>query len=253
MTMNTSNQSLLMSERDTCDLPMATEDYAKRFSGPIGGYFLKMQHAATRRMVRRLDKAMILSLGGAHGQNAPLLAELGHDVTVFGSDRRCDHLLKELIAQGRCKFTVGDFYALPYDDQSFDLVLTYRMLAHVRDAEQYLNEATRVARRAVVLEFTSSHSVNKLAPLLFGTKRKIEGNTREYRSFSPREMDRKMAKRGFKRADRVGQFFWPMVLHRAIKKVALSKVAEWPARWLGLTYFFGSPMIVMYERVSGML
>lgn len=229
---------------------MATEAYAQRFSGPIGQYLLGVQHRTTRRMFQPFSDATVLSLGGSHAQNAPILADLGHHTTVLGSDERCAHLLRDLVAAGRCEFATGDYYHLPYEDRSFDVVITYRMLAHVQRVDKYLDEATRVADRGVVLEYPSSRSVNMLAPLLFGTKLKIEGNTRTFQTFSPAEIDQHMARRGFVRTDRFAQFFWPMALHRAAHRVGLSRVLEAPARWLRLTALFGSPIIARYERAD---
>jgi hypothetical protein len=44
------------------------------------------------------------------------------------------------------------------------------------------------------------------------------------------------------------QFLLPMVLHRLANQSLLSRAAEVPGRWLGLTRRFGSPVIVRADR-----
>lgn len=236
--------------RDTCDLDTATDDYANRFAGKIGRYLLNVQHAATRRMLRPNNRAKVLDLGGGHGQNAELLAEMGHHVTVYGSDTGCDHHLKRLIASKRIDFEVGDLYDLPYADGEQDVVLSYRMLAHVKDPDAYIAEMCRVADKAVVVDFSSVCSINAIAPLLFAQKQKFEKNTRPFAMFTPYDINRRFAKHGFKRVDHIGQFVWPMVLHRALKKPLISKLLECLPQALGLGKLMGSPLIARYERVA---
>lgn len=235
--------------RDTCDLDTATDDYAGRFAGKIGRYLLSVQHAATRRMLRSYERAKVLDLGGGHGQNAELLADMGHRVTVYGSDAGCDHHIKGLVASDRVDFEVGDLYELPYDDREQDVVISYRMLAHVQDPNAYIAEMCRVAGKAVVIDFSSVCSINAIAPLLFAQKQKFEKNTRPFAMFTPYDINRRFAKHGFKRADHVGQFVWPMVLHRALKKPLISKMLEFLPQALGVGKLMGSPLIARYERV----
>ncbi len=57
------------------------------------------------------------------------------------------------------------------------------------------------------------------------------------------------AAQGFGHPTTHGQFFWPMVLHRALTRHRLSQVLEAPPRVLGLTGLFGSPICLRMSRL----
>jgi len=60
--------------------------------------------------------------------------------------------------------------ALPYPDRAFDVVLSYRLLAHVSQRQPFLAELCRVAKTAVVVDYPAVKSVNDIAPQLFQLK-----------------------------------------------------------------------------------
>lgn len=74
----------------------------------------------------------------------------------------------------------GNATDLPYDDQSFDVVYSFKVLAHVEAIEQALQECARVTRPGgqLFLEFYNPRSLRFLARRLGGAK-KISEQTRE--------------------------------------------------------------------------
>ncbi len=69
---------------------------------------------------------------------------------------------------------------LPFEDESFDVVYSFKVLAHVRDIEQALRECGRVTRPGgqLFLEFYNPYSLRYLARTLGGAKR-ISEETKE--------------------------------------------------------------------------
>ncbi len=67
----------------------------------------------------------------------------------------------------------GSATALPFADASFDLVCSFKVLAHVEPIEQALAEIARVTRPGgtLLLEFYNRRSVRHLAKVLAGPKR----------------------------------------------------------------------------------
>jgi hypothetical protein len=118
------------------------------------------------------------------------------------------------------------------------------------DWRHLIGELCRVAKRSVVLDYPSLRSANVVSERLFDLKKGIELNTRRFMTFSPSQIRVAFASRGYVvRAERP-QFLWPMVLHRLANRSAFSTAAELPGRVLGLTRWFGSPILVRADRES---
>jgi 2-polyprenyl-3-methyl-5-hydroxy-6-metoxy-1,4-benzoquinol methylase len=233
---------------ETADIETSSEDYAQRFAGEIGAWFLQVQEEATLCMLEPFPATTILDVGGGHGQLTPALIQQGYHVTVLGSAASCQRRIKSLLDNQRCTFEVGNILDLPYPDQAFDVVVSYRLLPHVTAWQRCIAELTRVARRVVLVDYPAVCSVNYIAPLLFQAKKRLEGNTRTFTSFKERELLAVFQACGFQRAERYPEFFFPMVLHRFMQAPRLSATLEQMCRLIGLTDIFGSPVIMKLVR-----
>jgi ubiquinone/menaquinone biosynthesis C-methylase UbiE len=234
---------------EDADIGTSSEDYARRFTGAVGRWFVETQTRITLKLLRVLPVgASVLDVGGGHAQITPPLVEAGYDVTVAGSDPVCSRRLQPWLAAGRCRFEVANLRALPYPDRSFDAVVCLRLLPHSVAWANLIGELCRVARRSVLLDYPSLRSANVVSGHFFGWKRNIELNTRRFMTFAPQEIRRAFAERGFVVQAERPQFLLPMVLHRLTNRAALSKVVELPGRAIGLTRFLGSPIIVRADR-----
>lgn len=237
---------------ETADIETSSADYARRFTGPTGEWLLRVQSEATLAMLSPYPGATILEVGGGHGQLTPHLIESGHAVTVFGSDESCQERIRPWVASGQCQFQVGNVLAMPYADNSFDVVISYRFLAHVEQWQAFLSELTRVAKQAVIVDYPTLRSINYITPLLFSLKKGVEGNTRPYTCYSEPELLAFARSLGLsvgetpqeRRSQRYAQFFWPMVLHRVLKKPQISALLEGSVRGIGLSRLLGSPVIL---------
>ncbi len=235
---------------ELADVETASASYAARFAGPIGAWMLARQERLVLERLRAAGARTVLDVGGGHGQLARPLAAAGYEVTVLGSESVCAERIADLVAAGRCRFIVGSVVALPFPDRSFDAVVTVRLLPHCTRWPQLIRECARVARTVVVVDYPVKSGLNALAPWLFSAKRKLEKNTRTWRNFTHAEVAGAFAAAGFAPAGRTGQFICPMVLHRALKRVALSEALEWIPDRLGLTRRFGTPCIAAFTRAG---
>lgn len=237
---------------ETADVETSSEEYASRFAGAVGRFFLKTQEDATLRLLAPWPRARVLDVGGGHAQLAPSLAARGHAVTVVGSREVCRERLDREMPPGTFEFQACDLLDLPFPDRSFDVVLAFRLLAHVPRWRELIAELARVADRAVIVDFSDSRSFNALYGPLFQWKKKIEGNTRTFITFRPGEVRTELARHGFRLPVEVRQFFAPMVVHRALGKAlrtaAPSRVLEAVSSGLGLTRALGSPVILRAQR-----
>ena len=234
---------------EDADIATSSEDYARRFAGPVGRWFIDTQARITLGFLGALPVgASVLDVGGGHGQIAPALIEAGYEVTVVGSDSSCGARLQPWIAGGRCRFEVANLRALPFADASFDAVVCLRLLPHSVCWTGLIQEICRVASRSVVVDYPSLRSANIVASRFFSVKRGIELNTRQFMSFWPSQIHSAFAAQGFVIGAEQPQYLLPMVLHRLANQSLFSRAAEVPGRWLGLTRRFGSPVILRADR-----
>jgi 2-polyprenyl-3-methyl-5-hydroxy-6-metoxy-1,4-benzoquinol methylase len=229
------------------DVETSSADYARRFAGPVGEWFLAVQTRLTLELLAGFRGASLLDVGGGHAQLAAPLAEAGFDVTVLGSDDACAERLRPLLDAGRVRFRSGDLLRSPFADNSFDVAVAYRLLPHVDDWRALLAELCRVARRAVLVDYPTRRSLNAFSDALFGFKKRVEGDTRPFRVFGEAELRQAFESAGFALTARRPEFFWPMALHRGLRAAAASRGLESLASASGLTAGFGSPVIVRAE------
>ena len=235
---------------ETADIETASEDYARRFAGSTGEWFLEVQAAATRHLLASDPPGPVLDVGGGHGQLARPLCGAGYRVTVLGSRASCEDRIADLVRTETCAFRVGNVVALPFSDNAFPAVLSFRLLPHCTRWPRLVSELCRVARREVIVDYPAVSGFNALAPALFSAKKSIEQNTRTWRQFRHAEIDDAFRENGFRPAGRVGQFFWPMVLHRALHWRTLSRLLEGGADIVCLRRRFGSPVVARFEKAG---
>ena len=211
---------------------------------------LETQLKITLDLLRDLDAPTVLDVGGGHGQVAPALAISAAAVTVLASTKEAVAVtLAPVIDAGGLALITGDLRRPPVAPKSFDVVLSYRLLAHCHDLPALIKGMTDTARTAVVVDYATKRSFNALADLLFAAKKNIEHNTRPFLVMRDADIADLFAQHGFKRRERRPQFFWPMALHRALNSPHFSRVLEACAGAIGLRARFGSPVIARFDRV----
>lgn len=230
------------------DIETASEDYARRFSGKVGEFFLAVQTRRTLELLRPWPKATILDVGGGHGQIALPLVQKGYEVTVAGSSPSCRERLTSSLPAGSFKFQSGNLLDLPFEDRSFDVVMAFRLLPHLDEWPKLIAEMCRLADKAVIVDYPDIRSFNFFSNLFFGAKKAVEGNTRPFRCFSRPEVLNQFLKNHFGQPVFCPEFFVPMAIHRAFKSRVFSKAIESISRWFGLTHLLGSPIILRVVR-----
>ncbi len=233
---------------ETPDIETSSEDYARRFAGPVGAYMLQVQADALARVLSPSVGKHVLDVGGGHGQLTGQLLRGGYRVTVLASDERCRQRLTPFAAHPNFVFTTGNLLAMPFADRSFDCLISVRLISHIENRKRLFAEFCRVADRTVIIDYPSWYSLNALTPLLFGLKKLIEHNTRTYHSFSGRKLAAQFSFHGFEAVARSAQFFLPMFLHRWFGASALLQKLEQWAQLTRLTSLLGSPVILRLNR-----
>ena len=235
---------------DQADADTATDDYARRFSGPVGSWFLEVQRRIVLELLAPWPGATVLDLGGGHAQIAGALVQAGYRVTVAGSRETCRERLDRTLAPGSFAYRTADLLELPWEDRAFDVAVSLRFLSHVVHWQRFLGEMSRVARHAVLLDYADFWSFNLIGGPLFAAKRRIEQNTRRYHVFQRVQLEREFRAHGFGRPVARPEFLLPMVVHRAVGSAGLTRWTERACRMTGLTRLLGSPVLLRVERTG---
>jgi ubiquinone/menaquinone biosynthesis C-methylase UbiE len=119
------------------------------------------QRAEVRALLAAQQGERILDLGSGPGLlSAELAVEVGADGAVVGLDPSESMLAlararERVPGAGSLEFVTGDAFKLPFEDASFDAVVTTQVYEYVSDVPKALREARRVLRpgaRLLVLD-----------------------------------------------------------------------------------------------------
>jgi hypothetical protein len=207
---------------------------------------LSVQEACVRRLLAQYSGQALLELGGGHAQLLSLYDALDMKVTLHGSEAACFDRLSGKEFERTTRVT-GPYLGLGLPDNSFDVVLAIRLVMHEPEWPRLLAEMCRMARRAVIIDYPSTRSLNALEPLLFRFKKRLEGNTRHYLSFSRGQLASVFRQSGFDLIAEERQLFLPMVVHRKLGGNTVLQGIESACRLIGLTRALGSPVILRAE------
>lgn len=230
------------------DVFTSSAEYAGRFSGSSGNYMLLVQERAIASMLFPYKAMSVLDVGGGHGQLIGLYKRLGMNIMLHGSSPVCFERLGDLQSEN-IRRVVSSPSEIPLKDKSIDVVVSVRLLSHMDHWDDFLGELCRVARKAVIVDYPSTRSLNIFTPLLFDMKKNIEKNTRSYLSFSSRELRLSFQKYGYKKFSEQALFFLPMVVHRIGGGNTILRNAEAVFKLSRLTSFLGSPIILKAEKL----
>jgi 2-polyprenyl-3-methyl-5-hydroxy-6-metoxy-1,4-benzoquinol methylase len=230
------------------DVVTASEDYASRFYGEVGAWFLKVQESAVRDFIGEDRSISILDVGGGHIQLAGPLSEAGFSFTVHGSAESCRERMDANPSTRNCEFLLSSPTALPVGDRSFHTVLSFRLFAHYEEWRTLVAELCRVADHSIIIDLPSKSALNLFGPLLFKLKRRIEKNTRHWESYRVPEVVDVFRECGFRVEAQFKEFLLPMVFYRILRSRRLAAGFEAAFRLLHLTQWFGSPVILKLTR-----
>lgn len=129
-------------------LPISSEEFARARRGDWR-VILTPQKAVPKEWFPPLPGLKILGLASGGGQQCPIFAALGAEVTVFDISAR--QLETELIMSERQEYSInlvkGDMTKrFPFEDESFDLIFHPVSNCYIRDVTHVWREAYRVLK-----------------------------------------------------------------------------------------------------------
>ncbi len=134
-------------------VPIAHEEYARAKAGDWGVYLTPMRHVP-RAWFPKMRGAKVLLLAGGGGQQGPVFAALGAEVTVFDNAARQLATEKEVAEREgyEIRLVKGDMTKrLPFEDGAFDLVFHPVSNCYVENVYHVWRECYRVLKKGGVL------------------------------------------------------------------------------------------------------
>lgn len=235
---------------ETPDLHSSSISYKARFQSAAGQYFLKVQTEVLMQFMQpwsgeTRNGALVLDVGGGHGQAVAPLSAAGHRVTLRASDPAALGEAAGMLAD----LSFGPLDQSPQEGPAHDVAVSLRIMAHMRDWRALIAALCGSAREAVIIDFPTPGGANALAPLLFRTKQCIEGNTRPFNTMTKAEVIAEFRRHGFEVDAIRGQFVLPMVVHRVLNRPGLTGRIESFCRWIGLDRILGTPVLMRARRI----
>ncbi|MFH1187028.1 MAG: class I SAM-dependent methyltransferase [Candidatus Levyibacteriota bacterium] len=129
-----------------------TKNYAKHTScNPLKKLFIANFFRVFFKLVKNLEINTVLDVGCGEGFTLNKLKEKKIGETYQGIDYS-----KEAIGIGKKLYPFlnlkqGDIYKLPYENNSFDLVICVEVLEHLENSEKGLKELIRVSKKYLFL------------------------------------------------------------------------------------------------------
>lgn len=241
--------SIAASTEGPPDIASSSHEYASRFAGEVGQYFLKVQQdAVAKAIAKQKNISSVLEVGGGHCQLTDFYLNQGFNVTIQGSNKLSLQRAKDLGFEKTTNLKVSPLMPLNFPDNSFDLVSGIRLMAHVDNWKYFLNEMLRVSRQGIVFDFANIYTLNILTPILFTLKKKIESNTRPYSCQSVSEIKTHLKSIRCSEIVNIPQFVCPMGIHRIAKSAAFSSGIETIFHSLKIDRLCGTPVIVFTKK-----
>jgi SAM-dependent methyltransferase len=133
----------------------AGKAYDKEFGGTIGRYVDESETRPFRGLFRSLKNSKILDVGCGTGRH---LALFDGSNELHGLDLSESMLAEAAVKNPSAKFCSGSADSLPYPDGTFDVVMSSRVLQHLKDQKKAVSEMARVLKpggRLVLLSYNS--------------------------------------------------------------------------------------------------
>ena len=94
----------------------------------------------------------------------------------------CDVCLDGVEDTDKIKYVQGDARSLPFDDNSFDYIISSDMVEHIKseDREKVMKELVRVSRKKVIVGFPCGDKAHKWETKLFNLGKKITGKEHKW-------------------------------------------------------------------------
>jgi SAM-dependent methyltransferase len=106
----------------------------------------------------------VLEVGSGEGYGTSLLSQHVMRITGLDVDQGVIDHATEKYGSGNCSFSVYDGNRIPFEAGTFDAVVSFQVIEHVREDRNYILEIHRVLKKGGILVLTTPNGTHRLKP-----------------------------------------------------------------------------------------
>lgn len=107
---------------------------------------------------------LVVEIGCGEGYGTQCLSQHVRHITGLDVDAAIIAYASEKYGSEQCAFSVYDGVTLPYEDQTFDMVVTFETIEHIKDDARFLAELYRVIKDGGQCLLTTPNGLSRLSP-----------------------------------------------------------------------------------------
>ena len=110
------------------------------------------------------ENSSVLEVGCGEGYGTKLLSQSVEKIIGLDVDKNTIAHSSAKYGAENCLFKTYDGVKIPYDDSTFDTVVSFQVMEHIQDDINYVSEIYRVLKRNGVFILTTPNRTNRLKP-----------------------------------------------------------------------------------------
>ena len=129
-------------------------------------YLIYLRHLFAYEFAKRKipKNSSVLEVGCGEGYGAKLLSQNVAKIIGLDIDKNIIAHAQKKYGSGNCIFSVYDGKKIPYKDDTFDALISFQVIEHVRDDKNYVSEIYRVLKRNGIFILTTPNRTYRLKP-----------------------------------------------------------------------------------------
>jgi len=128
-------------------------------------YVQHLVHTKAYEQAAKLAKdKTVLDIGCNIGYGSKIISEFCSEIIGVDVSRKAISTAESLYGQSGVTFQTIDGKRLPFDDSKFDLIVSFQVIEHLVDYEDYMSEIKRVLSPQGLVMFTTPNALIRLDP-----------------------------------------------------------------------------------------
>lgn len=226
----------------------------EKYSGAFGKYLHDLELNTYLSLMGASHKK-ILDVGAGTGKLCVPLSSKSEGVIAVDLSIQ---MLKVAMRKAKKKnimltAVVCDAQKLCFKDETFDCVISSRLLMHLADWRKGISELSRVSRGTLVFDFPTFVSSSGIHSMFRIIKNLFKARAQTYNTFLIKDVVSELESHNFKILRLARQFSIPVYIHRRINSPGFSEKIEKFIGNVGISRLVGSTVVIKAVRPASRL